>query len=72
MKQFAPAKKDLARELGFSDQTLYKWRSKYRGIDVGGAKASPGPGGREPSAQEMVADLSLDREAVKALIRWRI
>jgi putative transposase len=30
--------KDLARELGVTDQTLYNWRSKYSGMDVSDAK----------------------------------
>ena len=30
--------KELARELGVTDQTLYNWRSKYSGMDVSDAK----------------------------------
>src|SRR5215212_9454115 len=30
--------KELARELGVTDQTLYNWKSKYSGIDVSDAK----------------------------------
>jgi len=31
-------RKELARELGVTDQTLYNWRSKYSGINVSDAK----------------------------------
>jgi putative transposase len=30
--------KELARELGITDQTLYNWKSKYGGIEVSDAK----------------------------------
>ena len=30
--------KDVARELGVADQTLYNWRAKYGGMDVNEAK----------------------------------
>jgi putative transposase len=30
--------KELARELGISDQTLYNWRAKYSGPDVNEAR----------------------------------
>src|SRR5689334_15193150 len=32
------AAKDLARELGVTDQTLYNWKAKYSGMDVPEAK----------------------------------
>ena len=30
--------KELARELGVTDQTLYNWKSKYGGMDVSDAR----------------------------------
>jgi putative transposase len=30
--------KELCRQYGFSDQTLKRWRTKYRGMQVGEAK----------------------------------
>jgi len=30
--------KELPRELGFTDQTLYNWRSKFSGMDGSDAK----------------------------------
>ncbi len=30
--------KELARELGITDQTLYNWKSKYGGMEVSDAK----------------------------------
>ncbi len=61
--------KDLARELGVTDQTLYNWKSKYSGMDVGEAKRLKSLEDENRRLKEMVADLSLDREALKAVIR---
>ena len=63
------AAKDLARELGISDQTLYNWKSKYSGMDVADAKRLRALEEENRRLKEMVADLSLDREALKAVIR---
>ena len=30
--------KEVAREMGVTDQTLYNWKSKYGGMDVNDAK----------------------------------
>jgi len=61
--------KDLARELGISDQTLYNWKAKFSGMDVGEAKRLRALEDENRRLKEMVADLSLDREALKAVIR---
>ena len=63
------AAKDLARELGVTDQTLYNWKAKYSGMDVGEAKRLRSLEDENRRLKEMVADLSLDREALKAVIR---
>jgi putative transposase len=61
--------KDLARELGISDQTLYNWRAKYSGLDVNEARRLRALEEENGRLKTMVADLSLDREALKAVIR---
>jgi putative transposase len=63
------AAKDLARELGVTDQTLYNWKSKYSGMDVAEAKRLRALEEENRRLKEMVADLSLDKEALKAVIR---
>jgi putative transposase len=63
------AVKDVARELGVSDQTLYNWKSKYGGMDVSEAKRLRELEDENRRLKTMVADLSLDREALKAVIR---
>jgi len=63
------AAKDVARELGVADQTLYNWRAKYGGMEVNEAKRLKELEDENRRLKTMVADLSLDREALKAVIR---
>ncbi|HLI82397.1 MAG TPA: integrase core domain-containing protein [Bryobacteraceae bacterium] len=64
--------KELARELGFTDQTLYNWRSKYSGMDVSDAKRLKALEEENRRPKTMVAGLSLDKEAWKAVIRKNV
>lgn len=59
---------EIARELGVSDQTLYNWRSKYSGLEVNEAKRLRELEDENRRLKTMVADLSLDREALKAVL----
>lgn len=61
--------KELARELGVTDQTLYNWKSKYGGMDVSEAQRLRQMEDENRRLKALVADLSLDREALKAVIR---
>jgi putative transposase len=59
---------EIARELGVSDQTLYNWRSKYSGLEVNEAKRLRELEDENRRLKTMVADLSLDKEALKAVL----
>jgi putative transposase len=61
--------KELARELGVTDQTLYNWKAKYGGMEVSEAKRLKALEDENRRLKEIVADLSLDKEALKAVIR---
>ena len=63
------AVKEIARELGVTDQTLYNWKSKYSGMEVSDAKRLRSLEEENRRLKEMVADLSLDTEALKTVIR---
>lgn len=63
------AVKDVSRELGVTDQTLYNWKSKYGGMEVAEMKRLRALEDENRRLKEMVADLSLDREVLKAVIR---
>jgi putative transposase len=60
---------EVARELGVSDQTLYNWRAKYSGLEVNEAKRLRELEDENRRLKTMVADLSLDKEALKAVLR---
>lgn len=60
---------DLAREAGVSDQTLYNWKAKYGGLEVNEARRLRDLEDENRRLKHMVADLSLDKEALKAVIR---
>jgi putative transposase len=61
--------KEVAREMGVTDQTLYNWKSKYGGMDVNDAKRLKALEDENRRLKNMVADLSLDKEALTTVIR---
>lgn len=71
LKQMEAGRKvaDLARELGVSEGTLYVWKSKYGGLEVSEARRLRELEDENRRLKHMVADLSLDKEALKAVIR---
>jgi len=60
---------ELARELGVSEATLYTWKSKYGGLEVSEARRLKELEDENRRLTHIVADLSLDKEALKAVIR---
>lgn len=52
--------KDLCREIGIHMQTLYKWRSKYGGMEVSEVKQLRALKEENMKLKKLVADLSLD------------
>ena len=61
--------KELARELGVSEATIYTWKSKFGGMEVSEARRLKELEDENRRLKHMVADLSLDKEALKAVIR---
>jgi putative transposase len=60
---------DLCREHGISDATFYNWKAKYGGLDVSEAQRLRQMEDENRRLKQLVADLSLDKEALKAVIR---
>ena len=63
------AVKELAREMGVTDQTLYNWKAKFGGMEVSDAKKLRALEEENRRLKEMVADLSLDKAALTTVIR---
>ena len=61
--------KEIARELGVTDQTLYNWKAKFGGMEVSDAKKLRALEEENRRLKEMVADFSLDKAALTTVIR---
>jgi len=59
---------DLAREHGISEATIYSWKSKYGGLEVSEAQRLRQLQEENRRLKHLVADLSLDKEVLKAVI----
>jgi putative transposase len=71
LKQHEAGRKvqELARELGVSEATIYTWKSKYGGMDVSEAQRLKSLEDENRRLKQLVADLSLDKEALKGIVR---
>ena len=70
VKQMEAGRKaeDVAREVGVSAQTIYAWKSKYGGMDVSEAQEARRLRDENARLRKLVADLSLDKEALQSVI----
>lgn len=70
LKQVEAGRKveDVAREVGVSKHTLYGWKAKYGGLEVNEAQRLRQLEDENGRLKKLVADLSLDREMLKAVI----
>ena len=59
---------DVAREVGVSAHTIYAWKSKYGGMDVSEAQEAKRLRDENSRLRKLVADLSLDKEALQSVI----
>jgi putative transposase len=59
---------DVARESGVSSATIYAWKAKYGGLEVSEAQRLHSLEDENSRLKHLVADLSLDREMLKAVI----
>jgi len=60
---------DVAREVGVSAHTIYAWKAKYGGMDVSQAQEAKQLRDENTRLRKLVADLSLDKEALQSVIR---
>lgn len=63
---------EVSRKYGISDATYYKWKSKYGGMDVSEAKRLRALEDENRRLKTIVADLTLDNQALKAVLekKW--
>ena len=60
---------EIGRAYGVSKHTIYAWKSKYGGMDVSEAQEVKGLREENARLKKLVADLSLDKDALQSVIR---
>ncbi len=60
---------DMGRELGVSKHTIYAWKAKYGGLEVSEAQRLRQLEDENRRLKKLVADLSLDKDMLQAVIR---
>lgn len=60
---------DVAREVGVSTHTIYAWRAKYGGMEVSEAQEVKQLRDENARLKKLVAELSLDKDALQSVIR---
>ena len=63
-----PYGRGRSREYGVSKLTIYAWKAKYGGLEVNEARRLHQLEDENSRLKRLVADLSLDREMLKAVI----
>lgn len=63
---------DVTRKLGVSEQTYYRWKSRYAGMEVSGAKRLRELEDENRRLKQMLAEQALDNQALKAVLakKW--
>lgn len=59
---------EVSRKYGVSDTTLYNWKAKYGGLTVNEARRIRQLEDENGRLKRIVADLTLDNQALKAVI----
>ena len=63
---------DVIRKLGITEQTYYRWKAKFGGMEVSDAKKLRALEEENRRLKHLVADLTLDVQALKAVVakKW--
>jgi putative transposase len=63
---------DIVRRLGISEQTYYRWKARFGGMEVSDAKKLKALEDENRRLKHLVADLTLDNQALKAVVskKW--
>jgi putative transposase len=62
------AVKELSRKHGICDQTYYRWKAKYGGLEVSEARRLRSLEEENRRLKQMVAEQALDLQALKAVL----
>ena len=56
---------EICREMGISPATYYKWKAKFGGMEVSDAKKLRAMDDENRRLKQLVADLTLDKQALQ-------
>ena len=59
---------EICRQHGISEQTFYRWKAKYGGLEVSEAKRPRQLEDENRKLKQLVADLSLDKQALQDVL----
>jgi putative transposase len=64
--------REVVRRHGISEQTFHRWKGKYGGLDVNEARRLKILEDENRRLKHLVADLTLDNQALKAVVskKW--
>ena len=60
--------REVCRRHGISEQTLYRWKAKFGGMSVSDAKRLKQLESENAKLKKLVAELTLDKEALRELL----
>lgn len=66
--QAAATVTELCRRHGISEQTYYRWKAKFGGMEISEARRLKDLEDENARLKRLVADLSLDNQALKAVV----
>ena len=63
---------DLSRRHGVSEQSFHRWKAKYGGMEISDARRLHGLEDENRRLKHLVADLTLDNQALNAVLskKW--
>ena len=60
--------KEVCRRVGISEQSIYRWKAKYGGMETSDVKRLRTLEDENRRLKHLVADLTLDNQALKAVV----
>jgi putative transposase len=69
MQENGMSTKDIVRQHNITEQTFYRWKSKYGDMEVSEAKRLKQLEDENRRLKQIVADLSLDNQALKWVVQ---
>ena len=63
---------EIVRKLGVSEQTFYRWKRKYAGLDVAELRRPKQLEEENRKLKQLVADLSLDKKMLQDVLSKQV